>query len=353
MNACQRLWVAPFGLWFLVAFGLMGLATSAPAGRTLHLVSLRDHIEGSFVGPRAVYADDERIYLASYQGTLFVLARNRAANFPVVEIIQNSGIPLVAVRGDSKRLFVVDQNGVLRVYEKDHPLRLIRTSPVSTYVSAMDLTTENLYFATGGGQLAVDREHVYVSVPDISENHRVVEFDKRTLQPGLTYDASIAPNATVVFDRLTGARYANLPNPVDLIGRVSLPNLYVDQRVFVQTIPGCCGPGMFMYDSNSVAFERLIDRSSVNTVERRGRWLIAGNEGGHVELFDLGVDPPALAAVADLRALTGFTGAEDIEIRALWMDGHDNLVFAGSSWGNDRSRSPLLPSFFVLELTKN
>jgi len=110
---------------------------------------------------------------------------------------------------------------------------------------------------------------------------------------------------------------------------------------------------MFMYDSNSVAFERSIDRSSVNTVERRGRWLIAGNEGGHVELFDLGVDPPALAAVADLRALTGFTGAEDIEIRALWMDGHDNLVFAGSSWGNDRSRSPLLPSFFVLELTKN
>lgn len=52
----------------------------------------------------------------------------------------------------------------------------------------------------------------------------------------------------------------------------------------------------------------------------------------------------------DLRAITGHTGSEDIEIRALWSDAYDNLVFAGSSWGNDQSRGTNLPAFFILEL---
>jgi len=39
------------------------------------LVSARDHIEGNMLGNQAVYADGERIYLATYQGRLFVLAR--------------------------------------------------------------------------------------------------------------------------------------------------------------------------------------------------------------------------------------------------------------------------------------
>jgi len=44
--------------------------------------------------------------------------------------------------------------------------------------------------------------------------------------------------------------------------------------------------------------------------------------------------------------------SEDIEIRSLWIDGYDDLVLAGSSWGNPTSRSPYLPSFFVLRLTR-
>jgi hypothetical protein len=54
-------------------------------------------------------------------------------------------------------------------------------------------------------------------------------------------------------------------------------------------------------------------------------------------------------ASLNLRQVTGHTGIEDIEIRALWADHLDTLIFAGSSWGNDQSRGPLLPSFFVLE----
>jgi hypothetical protein len=37
-------------------------------------------------------------------------------------------------------------------------------------------------------------------------------------------------------------------------------------------------------------------------------------------------------------------------VRALWFDEVDGLLFAGSSWGNEQSRSPTLPAFFVLQL---
>ena len=69
-------------------------------------------------------------------------------------------------------------------------------------------------------------------------------------------------------------------------------------------------------------------------------------------MFDLRQNPSPLVSSADLRQLTGHTGIEDIEIRALWKDNLDNLIFAGSSWGNGGFRGPSLPSFFVLELVK-
>ena len=77
----------------------------------------------------------------------------------------------------------------------------------------------------------------------------------------------------------------------------------------------------------------------------------AGLESGRVMSFPTAhPGAPALSAV-DLRALTGHTRPEDIEIRAHWTDRYDKLIFAGSSWGNDTSRSDSLPSFFVLRLT--
>ena len=70
-------------------------------------------------------------------------------------------------------------------------------------------------------------------------------------------------------------------------------------------------------------------------------------ETGTVGFFD---NQNHLVQRLDLRALTGHTGSEDIEIRSLWADGFDDLVFAASSWGNDASRGPTLPAFFVLRL---
>jgi hypothetical protein len=193
------------------------------------------------VGNQAVYADNDRIYLASFQGKLFVLARDRSANFPLLEVI-NTSVPLVGVRGDRHHLYVVDQNGILHVYRKGHPLVLVNTVPLSTFAASIALEGGNLYITTGGN-VAVDEDHVYLSVPGSSENVHVLEFQtsrKGTVTAGLVYDATNDPDAVVVFDRTSGERETS----IDRFGS----NLYVDKKILVQTTPGCCGTGIFVYD---------------------------------------------------------------------------------------------------------
>jgi len=228
------------------------------------------------------------------------------------------------------------------VYRKDNPLVLVSTTALSTFAESMALGGGNIYISTGG-KLAVDEDHVYLSVPAIAEGSFVLEFDKTTLTSGLTYDATLDPNTTLVFDREDGQRIAT-------ISPGGGANLYVDRKILVQTIPGCCGTGIWIDDPETFTLLQFIDRRFTNTAARRGRWLIAGNEAGQIDLFDLGQNPSPLVSSVSLPQLTGHTNPEDVEIRAVWTDRHDNLIFAGSSWGNDRSRGPFLPSFFFLEL---
>jgi len=99
-----------------------------------------------------------------------------------------------------------------------------------------------------------------------------------------------------------------------------------------------------------VQFIQRSTNSVVGTEKNGVPLLVGGSEAGAVDWYVLGSRGYQLAGTIDLRTLTGFTGPEDVEIRSLWMDGLDNLVFAGSSWGNDQSRSPELPSLFILEI---
>jgi hypothetical protein len=107
-----------------------------------------------------------------------------------------------------------------------------------------------------------------------------------------------------------------------------------------------------LVDPQTLEQQQFISWGAANCVERSGKTLVVGTESGRVDLFDLGQNPSPHLDGVNLRTLTGHTGAEDIEIRALWMDNRDNLIFAASSWGNDQSRGPTLPSFFVLELSR-
>lgn len=321
-----------------------GLSTAKAGPISLQLVSARDHIEGSMTTDRSVYADETRIYLVSFEGDLFTLARDRSANFPLLETIHYTS-PLRAVRGDSENLYVAAADGNLLVYRKDDPeLSLVQTLPLVYYgLSSLAVFGDRLFVATGQAHVAVDVAHVYLAA--LNPGDFVIELSTSTLTPIRTYGETFEPDKTVVFDRLTGERITAIGN------RGNFPNLYVDASVLVQTIAGCCGPGIFIYDPDSLLLDQFIRRSFTNTVFRREELLIAGNEVGNVDLFDLGENPSPLLATLSLRQLTGHTGVEDIEIRGLWADGFDHLIFAASSWGNDVSRGPLLPSFFVLETT--
>ena len=191
---------------------------------------------------------------------------------------------------------------------------------------------------------AADGGHLYLSA--LNEGDVVMELRKDGWTPGSTFGAAFEPQATVVFDWRAGRRVTALRNPQP--GAVAL---FTDGSLLALTTPGCCGDGITLYDAQTLAYRRFLPRPSTNTVARRGRYLIAGNEWGYVDVFDLGQRGAPLVASLDLRQETGHLGPEDIEIRALWADGLDGLIFAGSSWGNDEARGPELPSLFVLELS--
>lgn len=318
---------------------------------SLRLVSARSQLEGSLVTSQAVYADRNRIYLASYQGKLFVLSRNRSANFPLREVIQDTSAPLTAVRGDLRHLYVASADGSLRVYRKGPRLTRIATLPLSDFgLSALAVTGADLYVAKGQAQLAVGGTFVYLA--ELNEGDVAMRITKETLTPTMTYGQTFEPYTAVAFRQSNGTRIGGAPTPFDVWGQPAQPVLYASNAFLAQTVPGCCGPGIFLYHPVTFQLKQFIPRPYTNTVTQRGQWLIAGNEGGQVDAFDLSRTPSPLVSSVDLRTATGHTGGEDIEIRALWNDGIDNLIFAGSSWGNEQSRRASLPSFFVLELVK-
>jgi hypothetical protein len=318
----------------------------------LRLVSARDHLEGSFTTGKMLHADANRIYLASFEGDLFVLARDRASNFPLLQVIHHPVHAFLSgVTGDDDNVYVTSFDGRLRVYRKTTPLQLVRTVEVASFqLGGAEVVGTDLYVSRGTHAWTADLDHVFVSA--LNPGDAVLGFRRPTLSPTLTYGEAFVPQQTVVYDRLTAQPVFSIPDPLDIFGRLASPLLFVDQQYLFRTLPGCCGKLVEMFDAHTFKRIQDIDRQAANTVVRRGRWLIIGDEFGTVSLWDVGVNPAVHIKTIDLRHDTGHTGSEDIEIRALWSDPHDNLVFAASSGGNASSKGPTLPTFFVLELAR-
>ncbi|HUF94110.1 MAG TPA: Calx-beta domain-containing protein [Candidatus Limnocylindria bacterium] len=276
-----------------------------------------------------------------------MLRRDRAADFPVVEQL-DFDVALGAVRGDPTHLYVAGRDGVLYIYRKTSPLTLVASLTIADLqLVGLDVVDNRIYVAVGQAHVAADAGHVYAS--SLAASDAVVEIVKGTWTRGVSYDG-FEPDVTVVFDRLTGARLSAIPNPADSTGDRGISAVYADREIVGQMRPGCCGLGVSLFDPATIAFDQRLASRNSNSLARRGRWLLVGTEAGTVEVWDIGRRPAPVVARVDLRALTGHTGIEDIEVRALWFDEVDNLLFAGSSWGNDQSRSPALPAFFVLQL---
>ena len=147
-------------------------------------------------------------------------------------------------------------------------------------------------------------------------------------------------------------------NPKELKPEPSLEPSPVGLQVFdellIQTTPGPWGPGVFVHQTTSLKIDQFIDWRGTNcaVIHRKpgSTLLIAGNEDGQIGLYDINSKPALILDRINLRVKTNNPNPEDIEVRALWADDHDDFVFAASTWGNDQTRRPELPSFFVLNL---
>jgi hypothetical protein len=305
------------------------------------VVSVRDNIPGSFLTPQAMHADRGRIYLGSFQGTLFVLARDRAAGFPVVQTI-DIGKPITAVRGDANRLYLTAPDGVLRIFAKETPLRLVATRSFSTYLGTVVDFGDKLYLGVGFAELAVDRDRLFIA--QLNENEVAMEVDKATLEVTRTYGQTFIEQRTGVYDRATGALVGSIPYPPQFMSATSQPTLYLTANRLFETVGGCCGTGINIISLPELVETLFIPEAFTNTVVAVSNGFWGGMETGEVAFYD---SQNHLVQKLDLKALTGHTGPAAIEIRALWADGIDDLVFAASSWG---IQSLSTPSFFVLRL---
>ena len=298
-------------------------------------------LQGSFVSPQAIYADSERIYAGSYQGYLFILERDRQAGFPIIQTIE-FGSPLTAVRGDEDHLYVASRDGNLYVASKTWPIRFFHASSLSSYgLGALEVVGPDVYVAKGQAAMTASNQHLYLSAVNPGDAGIAVS----SMQ---SYGEEFLPGRTLVFNRENLQLLGAIPNTDGGAVKVSAWQDFV-----FLTQPGCCGTGIDVYDSITLRHTQFINRST-NTVEgirRKGAsLLIGGSESGNVDLYARRLNGFEFINTVDLRTATGFSGSEDIEIRSLWVDGLDNLVIAGSSWGNDSSRSPNLPSLFILEI---
>jgi hypothetical protein len=302
------------------------------------------YLPGSFVTPQSVHADSERIYLGSYQGHLFILERDRQSGFPLIQTI-SIGAPLTAVRGDKDKIYVASRNGNLYVFNKTWPVQLSRTISLSTYgLSSLEVVGKEVYVAKGQGALTATDSFLFLS--GLNPGDFAVEVG--TMR---SYGESpFVSGATIVFDRQTQRILGTMPNPAQ-----NFFNIHAGEEFLFLTSPGCCSTGIYVYDAVNLSAIQVLSRptNTVASVKRRGIPLAVGaSEGGAVDLYAFDKAGYQFIDSVDLPAATGFTGPEDIEIRALWIDGIDNLVFAASSWGNDRSRAAIRPSLLVLEIRK-
>ena len=319
-------------------------------GPTLRLVLAKTNVLGSFLTDEAVCSDKRNIYLASFEGNLFVLDKSKK-DYPIIAVIPVSEAPLRSVRCAGQRIYVTCGDGNLYVYGATKGFPQLAVVLYSRYgLNSLYVDNESVILAQGQGEMTANSQTLYLS--ELNEGDTAFDISRAALILVEPFGQTFQPAATVAYDRSSGAQLGSIPNPPDLLGQVGTVNLYVHSDILMQTIPGCCGSGLYMYDAESLEFLGWIPRPFANTaVVLRSGLLAIGTEAGTVEVFDISnPSAPQLVTSADLRQLTGHTGPEDIEIRSLWEDKQTGQIYAGSSWGNDVSRGPSLPAFFVLEL---
>ncbi|MBV9608588.1 MAG: hypothetical protein JO187_03430, partial [Acidobacteria bacterium] len=320
-------------------------------------------IQAGVTVPDAVWADANYVYLANFDGRLRVIDE-RQSGFPVIADIPMTS-QLFSVRGDAASVYATGTDGMLFRFSNQPPFATESSTSYATIaLNSLDVdqsSTGSIFVSQGSGQSAADSAHVYVT--SLNPGEGVLAISKATGQVITQYEENpVDPSVTAVFDRSSGARIGTIQNPTTNSGGLGAAAIYSQAGVLAIFTPGCCGRGVYLYDASSLAplGGGSIQDPWVDTVALVKNWLIVGTEAGTVDVFDISnraAIQPSLAPVAsiNLRTVTGKTGIEDIEIRAIWAEdtGSSVRIYAGSSWGNSSKPADYraqLPSFFVLDL---
>jgi hypothetical protein len=337
----------------LIAFAYDGysqVVEKAPATTPmLELILAKDHIEGSFLTPETVYADRKHVFLASYQGKLFILDRTKS-DYPIVATIQVSAFPLRSVRGDQQNVYVTSNDGKLYAYQNREPFTMVAEMAYSRYgLLSLVVEKKTLLISLGQATMTADSNTLFIS--ELNPGDTAREIDQKTLIPKKIWGDQFELASTVAFDRSTGERIGAIPNPKDILGRDGQVELNLGNGILIQMTPGCCGTGVFLYDAETLEILSAIHLLFADSARIAGNRLVVGTEAGTITVFDItDVHNPVQIASADLRALTGHLNLDDIELRSLWVEERTGLIFAATSWGNQFTRSPTLPTFFVLQM---
>jgi hypothetical protein len=254
-------------------------------------------------------------------------------------------VPITGIRGDADRIYVTSTDGILRVFTKGPPLSLTATRAFSSYLGTVDEIADKIYVTVGQAKLTVDNERLYLA--QLNEGEVALEIDKATLEITRTYGQTFVQGRTVAYDRLTGTQLGTVAYPPQQLGPPGQPNLYVAGDTLLQLLGGCCGLGISVVKLPEFVESGFVDAPFTNAVVATRNGFVSGMETGEVGYFN---NQLQLVQTMNLPVITGHTGPEEIELRAVWTDSVDDLVFAASTWGNAVSRGPDLPSFFVLRL---
>lgn len=324
------------------------VATATPIP-SLQLVAVRDQLPGAFTGPHVVWADQRNVYLAgmaagNYPGGMFVLARNESDRYPLRQAVQMPGAYPTAVVGDEHGVYTTWSDAHLRTYRfHGNRLALARDVALASPVYPTDLAVSGatLFIAQAG---TVATSQGLLAANTLSDSDLISAYGTDGT-PGMTW-SNLPFGTTSFFDVATGALLGEIANPPNLFGDASATRLFGDSSGFRMTGgDGCCGSGFQHVVVPSLTVDPFVSAWFTNAAVSSGLDVVVGTELGTVLRYD---SSNTLVASVDLRAATGHTGSEDIEIRSVFVEG--GFVFAASSWGNDVSRSPALPNFFVLRL---
>src|SRR5262245_26025804 len=99
--------------------------------------------------------------------------------------------------------------------------------------------------------MAADSEHVYVASLNAQP---ALELSGPKSSVAAT-SAGSPLGTTLVYDR-NAQPLGKLVNPNDIYGRPSAVNRFSDGEHLYVTIPGCCGPGIVIYNARTLNFEQ-------------------------------------------------------------------------------------------------